>query len=96
MLLFTIYNVQTESFNPPFVARDVDDAKEMIRKAIIGGRDVSLLVELENLDLYIVGSFDAKTGELVNDLEHLITLDSIPLPEHVEKLINKLKEVKDN
>lgn len=96
MLLFSIRNNQTGFYNPPFVARDVADAQETVRKAIISGRDVSLLVELENLDLCLLGSFDARSAELVNDLECIVSLSAIPLPDHIEKLISKLKGEDEN
>ena len=105
MKLYSIKNTQTDRFNPPFVARDDDDAIETCRKAIIGGRDISLLVELQNLVLYDVGEFSASSGlftctgeSIVRDDVPLaiVPLGEIPLPDHVEKLINKLKEVKDN
>ena len=96
MKLYSIYNVLTKTFNPPFVARDDVDATEMVRKAIIGGRDISLLVELENMSLESVGFFDATTGCFEDDPHYqVISLDDIPLPDHVQTLINKLKEVKE-
>lgn len=96
MLLFSIRNNKTGFYNPPFVARDVPDAQETVRKAIIGGRDLSLLVELENLELYLVGSFDARDAELVNDLKHIVSLSAISLPDHIEKMISKLKGEDEN
>lgn len=93
MLLFSIYNKQIGIFNPPFVARDFPDAEEVVRKAIITGRDLSLLVELENLELCLVGSFDAKDAELVNDVKHIFALSDIPLPDHVQQLVDRLKKV---
>lgn len=97
MVLYSIYNKQTERFNPPFVARDDDDAIETCRKAIIAGRDISLLVELENLDLCSICEFDAKTGLCFpGEPEQVVSLDYIKLPEHVKTLIAKLKEVKEN
>ena len=96
MVLYSIYNKQTERFNPPFVARDDDDAIETCRKAIIGGRDVSLLVELENFDLCSVCDFDAKTGICFSgEPEQVVRLANIPLPEYIQKMIEKLKEVKE-
>ena len=96
MVLYSIYNKQTDRFNPPFVARDDDDAIETCRKAIISGRDVSLLVELENLDLCSICDFDAKTGSCsLSEPELIVHLDDIPLPEHIQNAINKLKEVKE-
>lgn len=109
MKLYSIKNTQTERFNPPFVARDDDDAKETCRKAIIAGRDISLLVELENLELYSVGEFDAITGKftMVNSFDNevgdfvdsndslIVSLEDIPLPEHIQNMIDKMKEVKE-
>lgn len=99
MKLYSIKNTQTDRFNPPFVARDDDDAIETCRKAIIAGRDISLLVELDNLELHRVGSFDASTGEFnqqfVGDdfypLSTGLKLDEIPLPAHIQGLIEKLR-----
>ena len=96
MKLYSIKNIQTGKFNPPFVARDHDDAMEIVRKAIISGRDISLLVELENLVLYDVGSFGATDGILVSEgwcPRSIVCLDEIALPEHVKELIAKLKKV---
>ena len=101
MQLYSIKNIQTDRFNPPFVARDNDDAIETCRKAIIAGRDISLLVELENMELHRIGDFNASTGKF----EPQYTCDGcwpvcvqkfedIPLPEHIQKMIEKLKEVK--
>lgn len=96
MILYSIFNKQTERFNPPFVARDDDDAIETCRKAIIGGRDITLLVELENLDLCSICEFDAKTGLCFpGEPEQVSQLVDIPLPEHIQKMIDKLKEVKE-
>ena len=96
MKLYSIKNIQTDVFNPPFVARDDVDAKETVRKAIISGRDVSLLVELENFELYNIASFDEKTGSFADESPVLVQdLNSVPLPDHVAKLITKLKEVKE-
>lgn len=96
MKLYSIKNTQTDRFNPPFVARDDDDAIETVRKAIISGRDVSLLVELENLDLCSICDFDAKTGICFpGEPEQVVELVSVPLPEHLNKMIAKLKEVKE-
>lgn len=96
MKLYSIKNTQTDVFNPPFVARDDVDAKETVRKAIVSGRDISLLVELENLELYNVASFDAKTGYFSDECPVLIQyLHSVPLPDHLNKMIAKLKEVKE-
>lgn len=96
MLLFSIRNNKTGFFNPPFVARDVADAQETVRKAIISGRDVSLLVELENLDLFLLGSFDPRDAEFDHDLDRIVSLSAIPLPDHVNNLISKLKGVDEN
>ena len=97
MKLYSIYNALTETFNPPFVARDDTDAMEMVRKAIIGGRDISLLVELNVLSLKAVGFFDATTGCFEDDPHYqVVSLDDIKLPEHVQTLIAKLKEVKED
>ena len=110
MKLYSIKNVQTERFNPPFVARDNDDAIETCRKAIIAGRDISLLVELENLELHIVGEFNGYTGNFYNchfdedrDSEYVVdypccikALNAILLPEHIQKMIDKMKEVNSN
>ena len=96
MKLYSIKNTLTERFNPPFVARDDDDAIEMCRKAIIGGRDVSLLVERENLQLHLVGQFDAETGCFDDAyFTHVKCLEDILLPEHINKMIAKMKEVKE-
>lgn len=99
MVLYSIKNTLTNTFNPPFVARDQLDAKETVRKAIISGRDISLLIELDNLELYDVGTFDAGTGMLLpffdEALEKVVSLSEIPLPEHLNKMIEKLKEVKE-
>lgn len=96
MKLYSIKNTQTDRFNPPFVARDDDDAIETCRKAIIAGRDISLLVELDNLFLFYVGSFDAETGCLDDVNQSILKcLQDIPLPEHIQKMIEKLKEVKE-
>lgn len=96
MKLFSIRNVSTDRYNPPFVARDKDDAIETCRKAIIAGRDISLLVELENLELHLVGDFDATTGYFAEEAAcSIVMLSDIPLPEHIKKMIEKLKEVKE-
>lgn len=104
MKLYSIKNTQTQRFNPPFVARDDDDAIETCRKAIIGGRDVSLLVELDNLVLYDIGSFSSISGRFTccengtfeDDVPlAFVSLCEIPLPEHIQKMIDKLKEVKE-
>lgn len=96
MKLYSIYNALTETFNPPFVARDDTDSVEMVRKAIIGGRDISLLVELDNLKLYFVGEFYADNAEFDSSVSgaFALPLNEIKLPEHVQALITKLKEVK--
>lgn len=92
MILYSIYNKQTERFNPPFVARDDDDAIETCRKAIIAGRDISLLVELENLDLCSICDFDAKTGICFpGEPEQVLQLSHIALPEHIKNVIEKLR-----
>lgn len=96
MKLYSIKNDLTGYFNPPFVARDDVDAKEIVRNAVITGRDISLLVELENLHLYDVGFFDAETGVFDGDCQCCILhLDALSLPEHIEKMIAKIKEVKE-
>lgn len=95
MKLYSIRNKQTGIFNPPFVARDHIDAEETVRKAIVSGRDISLLVELDNLDLHCIGDFDAKTAEFVGYYEKFKDLSDIPLPDHLNKMIAKLKEVKE-
>lgn len=99
MVLYSIKNTLTNSFNPPFVARDQLDAKETVRKAIISGRDVSLLVELDNLELYEVGEFNASNAMLLpfygDCLQKVVSLADIPLPEHLNKMIAKMKEVKE-
>lgn len=97
MILYSIYNDLTETFNPPFVARDDVDATEMVRKAIIGGRDISLLVELDNLRLCQVGEFLADNAEFIGSLgAFILPLGEVKLPDHVQSLIAKLKEVKEN
>lgn len=97
MKLYSIKNLQTQRFNPPFVARDDDDAIETCRKAIIAGRDISLLVELENLDLCSICEFDAKTGLCFpGEPEQVAQLATIPLPEYIQNMINKMKEVNSN
>ena len=103
MKLYSIKNTLTQRFNPPFVARDDDDAIETCRKAIIGGRDISLLVELQNLVLYDIGEFSASSGLFTCTGESIVrddvpcaivSLGEIPLPEHIQNLIIKMKEVK--
>ena len=96
MKLYSIKNLQTQVFNPPFVARDDADANEIVRKAIITGRDVSLLVELDNLALYQVGHFDPYDATLEDELVCLVLLNEVPLPDHLKTMIDKLKEVKSN
>ena len=97
MKLYSIYNSLTEIYNPPFVARDDTDAIEMVRKAIIVGRDISLLVELDNMQLECIGDFNEKNSFFDNGPAYVVvSLDYIKLPEHVKTLIAKLKEVKEN
>lgn len=96
MKLYSIYNENTERFNPPFVARDDDDAIATVRNAIIGGRDISLLVELGALTLHRVGEFDAETSVLRNDDECIIRLDEVKLPEHIQVMIDKLLAIESN
>lgn len=96
MKLYSIYNENTERYNPPFVARDDDDAIATVRNAIIGGRDVSLLVELKALSLHRVGTFDAESAVLRNSSDHVIDLSDIKLPEHIQSMIDKLLAIEIN
>ena len=94
MKLYSIKNTQTVRFNPPFVARDDDDAIETCRKAIIAGRDSSLLVELDNLQLCRVGTFSAVTGDLSVEAFCpccIVEMGDISLPQHIQDVIEKLK-----
>lgn len=65
MKLYSLKNNNSELFNPPFVALDDTDAKEVIRKAIISARDLTLLTELDAIELYHVGDFDVDNGFLI-------------------------------
>lgn len=91
MNLYSIKNTQTGFYNPPFVARDCADAEETVRKAIIGGRDLSLLVELENLELHEVGTFGAYDAEFETHNYTVCALSTIKLPDHIQKIIDKMK-----
>lgn len=65
MKLYSLKNNNSQLFNPPFVALDDSDAKEVTRKAIISARDLTLLTELDSIELYHVGDFDVDNGFLI-------------------------------
>lgn len=96
MKLFSIYNKQTNLYNPPFVANTDADAITLCRNAIITGRDPSLVVELENLSLYDLGNFEVDEGRLIpyEKRNKICELDSIPLPERIAKVIEEVRNGK--
>lgn len=89
MNLYSIRNDLTNLYNPPFIAPSDIEAETMVRNAICGGRDIQLIVELENLDLYCIASFDPVKGKItpMHKNRAVKRLSNIPLPEKVKKIL---------
>lgn len=62
MRFYSIRSISLNSFNAPFAALSLQDAKRLVLTRLKTMQDMSLLVNYEDLELVYLGSFDSQLG----------------------------------
>lgn len=60
--LYTVRDLVSEYFHPPFVARNDEEAKRMVSMSLRGDRDSMIAAHPSDYSLMRCGAFDDSTG----------------------------------
>lgn len=63
-MLFSLYDVKSESFGTLFNAKTSGDATRIVVETIRSGKDLLLSRYTDDFQLFLIGNFDDITGEI--------------------------------
>lgn len=92
MNIYSLRSKSLEYMNIPFFENDDISVFNLLRNVVMNGTDVSLLNNMEDLELYCIGVFDPKEGIIKMKKRKVIDLVEVPdilrMREEVRKVVS--------